>query len=240
MEQTFLKRESATRRGRNVDHRIGKTAVVFGAIASALLGLSACGGGDSAPPSVVTQIYSDPAFDGDIEQTAPSSYTVTQGMSPSVQSVLVGIDPVAGTEFRAFLDFPLSGPEGVPANANIDSAYLEFYVNDLQPGSEVLPIRVDLVAFQPPTLVETDFDRSLQPALASTTLRSPLSPGDIGHHVIIDVTGLMIVAQQHGLEDFQVRILEDLGPAIYALASIDDSTGADRLDFAPVLTVTYY
>ena len=223
-----------------MDYPIGKAAVVFGAIASTLFGLCACGGGDSAPPAVVAQIYSDPAFDGDIEQTAPSSYTVTQGMSPSVQSVLVGIDPVGGTEFRTFLDFPLSGPSGVPGNAHIDSAYLEFYVDDLQPGSEVLPIRIDLVAFEPPTLVETDFERDLQPALASTTLGSPLSPGDIGHHVIIDVTGLMIVAQQHGLQDFQVRILEDLGPAIYALASIDDSTGAARPDFAPVLTVTYY
>src|SRR5262249_6524926 len=96
-----------------------------------LLGLSGCGGGgndesfDQGPAQVVAQILSDPAYDGDIEQTAPGAYVVTQGMSSSVQSVFAGIDPVAGTEFRAFLDFALTGPGGVPGNALIDSAFLE-------------------------------------------------------------------------------------------------------------------
>ena len=63
----------------------------------ALLCLAGCGGNDAVgiPPSVVTNILSNPRFDGDIEQTSPASYTVTQGMSASVQSVLAGIDPVA-------------------------------------------------------------------------------------------------------------------------------------------------
>jgi len=215
--------------------------LALGVIASALLGLSACGGGGGGhrdPPEVITQIDSDPAFDGDVEQTDSSSYTVTQGMSDSVQSVLVGIDPVAGTEFRTFLDFPLGGSSGVPSHAIIQSAYLEIYVNDLEPASGVLPLLVDLVGFQPPTLVGTDFDRDLQPPLASTTLS--LSSDDIGRYVTVDVTDLMIAAQQSGLPDFQVRILEDLGPPIDVLASINDSTGPDRPDVAPVLTVTYF
>lgn len=139
------------------------------AIACGVISLSGCGGGNGngAPQTVVTQILSDPAFDGDIEQTSPTSFTITQGMSSTVQSVFAGIDPVGGTEFRAFLDFPLAGPGGVPGNAGIDSAFLEVFVDDLQPSTGTLPIRVDLVSFQPPTLIASDFDRTQQPALAS-------------------------------------------------------------------------
>lgn len=210
-------------------------------ITCGFLSLSGCGGSDNnAPPIVKTQILSDPSFDGDIEQTSPSSFTITQGMSSSVQSVLAGIDPVAGTEFRAFLDFPLTGSGGVPGNAFIDSAFLEVYVDDLQPITGKLPIRVDLVAFQPPTLVATDFDRTLQPALASVIVTPDISSADLGTFVPIDVTSLMVEAQHRGLVDFQVRIMEDLGPAVPVLMVIDDSTGANRASRAPLLTVSYY
>jgi hypothetical protein len=212
------------------------------AIACSILSLSGCGGGggNSAPPTVTTQILSDSAFDGDIEQTSPSTFTITQGMSSTVQSVFAGIDPVAGTEFRAFLDFQLTGPGGIPGNAAIDSAFLEVYVDDLQPTTGRLPIRVDLVAFQPPTLIETDFDRTLQPALASVIVSPSISNADVGKFVPIDVTSLMVEAQRRGLVDFQVRIMEDLGPAIPVLMIIDDSTGANRASRAPLLTVTYF
>src|ERR1700730_6020949 len=111
------------------------------AVACAVLGLTGCGGGNdnSAPSPVVTQILSDPGFDGDIEQTSPNSSTITQGMSPTVQTVLAGIDPVALTEFRAFLDFPLSGSQGVPGDAIIDSAFLEVFIDDLQPIDGSIP-----------------------------------------------------------------------------------------------------
>jgi hypothetical protein len=122
-------------------------------VVCALLSLAGCGGssGGGIPPSVVSHILSNPRFDGDIEQTSPTSYTVTQGMSPSVQSVLAGIDPTARTEFRAFLNFPLGGSGGVPGNAIIDSAFLEVLVDNLIPSNGSVPIRVELVAFQPPT-----------------------------------------------------------------------------------------
>jgi hypothetical protein len=212
------------------------------AIACGILSLSGCGGGggNSAPPTVTTQILSDSAFDGDIEQTSPSTFTITQGMSSTVQSVYAGIDPVAGTEFRAFLDFQLTGSGGVPGNAAIDSAFLEVYLDDLQPTTGRLPIRVDLVAFQPPTLIETDFDRTRQPALASVIVSPSISNADVGKFVPIDVTSLMVEAQRRGLVDFQVRIMEDLGPAIPVLMIIDDSTGANRSSRAPLLTVTYF
>jgi hypothetical protein len=212
---------------------------------AALCGLlSGCGGGgeidDGSPPAFTAQILSDPRFDGDIEQVSPNVYTVTQGMSSAVQSVLAGIDPVGGTEFRAFLDFPLGGPGGIPGNAVIDSAFLEVYVDSLDPLSGRLPVRVDLVAFQPPTLIDTDYSRSAQPALASVVLSPDISRRDVGTYVPIDVTSLMREAQRRGLADFQVRIMEDVGPAVPVLMVIDDSTGANRRSFAPLLTVTYF
>jgi hypothetical protein len=50
----------------------------------------------------------------------------------------------------------------------------------------------------------------------------------------------MIRAQQLGLVDFQVRVMEDLVPAISTLMVIDDTTGANRPAQAPLLTVTYH
>jgi hypothetical protein len=212
------------------------------AMAGALLCLGGCGGGDGDHGSsqVVTQILSDPSFDGDIELAADGSYVVTQGMSPTVQSVFAGIDPTAGTEFRAFLDFPLTGSGGVPGDAFIDSAFLEIFVDDLMPSNGSMPLRVELVSFQPPNLIGTDFDRSLQPPLAAVSVPGDVTSADVGHFIPVDVTPLMIRAQQLGLVDFQVRIMEDLGPAIFTLTIIDDTTGANRPAQAPLLTVTYH
>jgi hypothetical protein len=214
-------------------------------LALIVIGLTGCNNGDDIGPPILpilvtTQIQSDPGFDGDIEQTSPNSFTITQGMSPTVQSVFAGIDPVARTEFRAFVDFPLTGADGVPGNARIDSAFLDIYINSLQPNFGDIPILIDLVSFQPPTLIDTDFDRGLQPALASLVVSPPFSAADVGTSVSIDVTDLMIAAQNLGLLDFQVRIMQDVGPAIPILLEINDTTGADRGAFAPLLTVNYF
>src|ERR1700744_955658 len=100
------------------------------ALACAFVALAGCNNGDDIGPPILvtTQILSDPGFDGDIEQTSATSFTITQGMSPTVQSVFAGIDPVVRTEFRAFLDFSLTGAGGVPGNAIIDSAFLDVFV----------------------------------------------------------------------------------------------------------------
>ncbi len=212
-------------------------------LAFALLGLGGCGDGNDmapTPPQGVAYILSDPQFDGDIEQTAPMSFTVTQGMSPSVQSVLVGIDPTAGTEFRAFLDFPLTGPGGIPGGAIIDSTFLEVLVDNIIPGNGSIPVRVELVSFQPPTLIASDFDRTAQPPLGAVLVQGDVTAADVGHFVPVDVTPLMIQAQQLGLANFQVRIMEDLGPAVLTLIEIDDTTASDRPQRAPLLTVTYH
>jgi hypothetical protein len=207
-------------------------------VAAALLVVVAgCGGGGDHPPDITqTQIFSDSGYDGDIEQTGADSAVVTQGMGPTVQSVFAGIDPVSGDEFRAFLHFPL---DTVPAQAHIDSAFLEIYVDDIQPLNAVIPVRVELVSFQQP-MVATDFDRTAQPPIAYTTLSPRLGPSDRGKYVPIDVTDLMDQAQRLGLADFQVRIMEDLGPPIEGLFTIDDSTGSNRPSLAPLLTVNYY
>jgi hypothetical protein len=217
---------------------------LFFAIACAALSIAGCGGGDggSAPPPqpVTTQILSDPGFDGDIQQTSPLAFNVTQGMSPTVQTVFAGIDPLTLTELRAFLDFPLTGAGGVPGDAVIDTAFLDIHVDSLNPAIGTIPILIELVSFQPPTLLDTDFDRTLQPPLASVVVTPPINQDDVGTNISIDVTPLMIEAQNLGLVDFQVRIMEDLGPTIPILMEIDDTTGSNRNTFAPLLTVTYF
>lgn len=205
-----------------------------------LLALSACGGGDSGPPTITTQILSDPVFDGDIEQT-PTAVIVTQGMSvPTVQSVFAGIDPVSLTETRAFLDFPLNITGGVPGNAVIVSATLDIFINSIQSQASTIPIRIDLVDFQPPTLIANDFDRTILLPLAS--ISTTIFQSDLGRSVAIDVTPLMKEAQFRGQPDFQVRILEDLGVVTPGLIEINDTTAtpADRASFAPLLRVTYF
>jgi hypothetical protein len=212
--------------------------------ACAAISLTACGGGDgggvAAPPPMYTvQIQSDPAYDGDIATTLPVP-TVTQGMtlSPPVQSVFAGIN-LGGDEYRAFLNFPLGGTGGVPGNAIIDSAFLDIHVDSLTPGG-TLPIIIELVSFQPPGLIDTDFDRTIQPPLATVIVSPSITTADVGANISIDVTPLMVEAQNRGLVDFQVRILEDLGPPIDILMEIDDTTGPNRSALAPLLTVTYF
>jgi hypothetical protein len=218
-----------------------KLPVVVMLIAS--LTLVACGGGgnDNTQTIFVTQILSDATFDGDIALAPVSgaTYTVRQG---NTQSVLAGIDPVTNVETRAFLDFPLGGSGGVPLNAIIVSAALDIVINSInpQPLTGTIPIRIDLVAFQPPDLLGTDFDRTLQPALKSLTIQPPISQSDFGNHVTVDVTAFMNEAQRLGLPDFQVRIMEDLGFVTPGVIEINDTTGPNRPALAPLLQVTYF
>ncbi|MHB8907786.1 MAG: hypothetical protein ACYDAA_02770 [Syntrophales bacterium] len=219
-----------------------KRAILAGGALCSILILAACGGGGDhhEPPTIVTQILSDSAFDGDIAQDPlTGALTVTQG---STQSVFAGIDPATGREFRAFLDFPLTGADGVPGDAAIVSATLDIFINSIipQPLVGTIPIRIDLVNFQPPTLIGTDFSRTLQPALASTTIIPPIDQLDLNGHVPVDVTALMSEAQRLGLANFQIRILMDFDAVTDALIEINDTTGPNRGILAPVLQVSYF
>ena len=82
--------------------------------------------------------------------------------------------------------------------------------------------------------------RTFLPPLGAVLIPGPVTARDIGRFVPVDVTSLMIQAQQRGLVDFQVRIMEDLGPPSFTLMVIDDPITADRPRRAPQLTVTYH
>jgi hypothetical protein len=218
-----------------------KRTILAALIMLITLALTGCGdGGSSPPPTFVTQIFSNPALDGDIVQELTGARTVTQGMTLSplvVQSVFAGIDPADGAEFRAFLDFPLTGAGGVPSNAIIVSAFLDIFIKDIQPRAGTIPILIELVSFQPPTLLVSDFDRAILRPLA--TITTQVFQTDFRQHVLVDVTPLMAEAQSLGLVNFQIRILGLVSPG---LIEIDDTTTtlADRDLFAPLLTVTYF
>ena len=203
-----------------------------------ILTLTGCGGdgNSSSPPQfVVTQILSDPLFDGDIARDPATGFlTITQGFT---ESVFAGIDPATGVEYRAFLDFPLTGAGGVPGNAVIESAFLDIVIDSVQTltGTGTVPIRIDLVDFQPPELIETDFFPVDQPALASIT--TAIFQSDVRRHVTLDVTSLMTEAQRLVLPDFQIRILGLVSPG---LIEINDTTSGLRGDLAPLLEVTYF
>ncbi len=210
-------------------------------IVTASLLVASCGHEEhGSPPVVTTQILSDAAFDGDISQDPTTlALTVTQG---TAESYFAGVDPVTSVEYRTFLDFPLGGAGGVPLNATISSALLDIVINGITPHPLVgtIPIRIDLVSFQPPNLIGTDFSRTDQPALATMTISPPISDSDFGQHVTVDVTPLMVEAQRLGLPDFQVRILDDLGIVTPGVIEINDTTGPLRNDLAPLLQVSYY
>jgi hypothetical protein len=199
---------------------------------SIMLILSGCGD-SNPPPSFSARILSTEANDGDIS-VLNSAVLVTQG---NLASVFAGIDAATGTEFRAFLDFSLTGSGGVPGNAIIDSATLDIFIDSLaiQPAADTVPIRIDLVSFPPNPLLTSDFNR---PILA--TKRTFIRRTDVNHHVRFDVTGLMAVAQAQALLDFQVRISEDIAAlpdgAFDGLVEIHEAT----VGRAPLLEVIYH
>jgi hypothetical protein len=181
----------------------------------------------------VTHIVSDREADGDISFSEPATYIVSPARTTG--SVLAGIDPDFGDEFRGFLDFPLRGADGVPLQAAIESASLEFFINrvdEAYPGSGV-SLLIDLVSFQPPTLIAGDFDRHVQPPIM--TLPMDIVAADEGIIIAVDVTSLMIEAQRLDLPDLQLRFLQD-SLASAGLVEIRDGDFAT----APQLSVHYY
>jgi len=215
--------------------------MVLALFAAGLLLLGGCGSDDDRP-HFFTQILSDATLDGDIaKDSVTSAYTVAQG---NTESVFVGFDPVDGDEFRAFLDFPLTGSGGVPGNAVITGATLDIFINSILPNplpdTTPIPLRIDLVSFSPPLLIGNDFERTLQPPLASVTFSPPISQADFNQHVVIDVTDLMKEAQRLGLAHLQLRILRDPGVATAGLIEINDTTGPNRDLQAPLLKVSYF
>jgi len=220
---------------------ISMKKIVLALFVAGVLALAGCGSDDDRP-HFFTQILSDATLDGDIARdSVTSAYTVAQG---NTESVFAGFDPVDGDEFRAFLDFPLTGSGGVPGNAVITGATLDIVISEILPNplpdTTPIPLRIDLVSFDPPLLIGNDFDRTLQPALATITVSPPISQADFGQHVLVDVTDLMKEAQRLGLAHLQLRILRDPGVAAAGLIEINDTTGPNRSQLAPLLEVSYF
>ena len=190
--------------------------------------LAGCGGGDGSS-TVVIQSLSDQAADGDIGFTPPGTFLISQANDTG--SVQYGLDP-GGTEFQAFLDFPLDGSTGggvVPLGAVIVSADIEFFVNNVTFASFV-PTVMDLVTFPITGLTTGDFNS------VPLATRAPFDIllSDINNLVRIDVTSFMVEAQRLGLRDLQVRFLiETLGAT--GVVQIDNDLEAT----APLLTVEY-
>jgi hypothetical protein len=186
---------------------------------------------------VISQVFSDPNADGDIAHDPGPPETFTISTASTTLGVLVGIAPLSAIEYRGFLDFPLSGAGGVPANATIVSATLEVFINQvlMAAPATTVPILIDLVSFQPPILIADDFSRVTQPPLTSRTFN--IFSADARSTVPIDVTTLMREAQRLGLPDFQVRLLLDL-TATSGQIEIDDRPTVSAT--APLLTVEYF
>lgn len=191
--------------------------------------LAGCGGGDDRF-TVVIRSLSDQPVDGDIGFTSPGTYTISQ--ANVTKNVLYGIDS-GGTEFRAFLDFPLDGSNGggvVPLNAVIVSADIEVFVDNVS-ISPTVPTLLDLVPFPVTGLTSADFNSAPQ------LTRSPFNilSSDINHFVRIDVTSLMVEAQRQGVSNLQLRFLLDFVAGASGLVTIDDGPTAT----APLLTVEF-
>ena len=99
----------------------------------------------------------------------------------------------------------MTGAGGGPGNAIILSATLDIVINNvfLQSPIDTIPIRIELVSIPGLTLVQDDFSRSFLSAIAFTTIVPPISSAYVGNHVTIDVTSLMVQAQNLGLLYFQ-------------------------------------
>jgi len=201
---------------------------ILGLVGVLALVLAGCGGGDGHR-TVVIQSVSDRPVDGDIGFTAPGTFSISQ--ADATGNVLYGLDS-GGTEFRAFLDFPLDGSTGgvVPLDAVIVSADIEVLVNNVSFASSV-PTLLDLVPFPITGLTSADFDST--PLLTRSLFN--IDTLDINNFVRIDVTSLMVEAQRLGMSNLQLRFLLD-PIAVSGLVELDDSSVVGN---APLLTVEF-
>ncbi len=200
-------------------------------LAVMLLTLS-CGGGSDPQPVIVAGIFSDQPTDGDIAfDPVLQSFTITNG----TETLFFGIDDIDPNlpEYRAFLDFPLDGSAGgevIPSNAEIVSATLEVFINEVS-FAPIVPTFIDLVSYPIAGLRVEDFDSS--PLLYQSL---DFFASDLGTIVSIDITPLMREAQRLGFMDFQVRFVLDSVTNV-GFAGIEDLPSVSIT--APLLTVNY-
>lgn len=216
-----------------------KKTLFVGMLLCVIFALTACGGGGGGgvATTTTTQILSNPALDGDIALSLQGQPTLVQG---NAEILFAGIHPDTGDEYRTFLNFPLRSASGIPDNAVIVSAKLDLFLEDIipLPLNNNIPIRIELVSYEPP-LIATDFDRTQLPTLIATLITPPISEADRQQHVATDVTALMQEAQRLGLVNFQLRISRDPVDVSPGLIVINDTLSADREFLAPLVEVVY-
>jgi hypothetical protein len=201
---------------------------ILGLVGILALILAGCGGGGDDRNAVI-QSPSDQLADGDIGFTAPATFVISQ--ANVTNDVQYGID-AGGTEFQAFLDFPLDGFTGggvLPLSAVIVAADIEVFVNNVTLAASV-PTLLDLVSFNPLGLAQEDFNS------VPLATRAPFDilSSDIGNFVRIDVTSLMVEAQRLGLRNLQLRFLIESLAATGVVVLDDGVTGRE-----PLLTVEF-
>jgi hypothetical protein len=200
-------------------------------LAVMLLTLS-CGDGSDPQPVIVAGIFSDQPTDGDIAyDPVLQSFTITNGAG----TLYFGIDDLDPNlpEYRAFLDFPLDGSTGgevIPAKAEIVSATLEVFINEVG-FAPIVPALLDLVSYPITGLRVEDFDSS--PLLYQSV---NFFASDLGTIVSIDVTPLMRETQRLGFMDFQVRFVLDFVTNV-GFVGIEDLPSVFAT--APLLIVSY-
>jgi len=208
---------------------------IIGLVGVLALFLAGCGG-SSGPDLFVFEQLSDRTVDADIAFTGTGIPTILPASSTS--NIQVGVD-AGGTEYRGFLDFPISG---IPTLADVRFAYIEVFVGSVPFGANV-PVLVELVDFPPP-LIASDFFRELPSPFLPAVLARPIftfRPSDAvapRPAVRIEVTSLVREALFRAQPDFQVRLLLDPNPlaVVPAIVTIDDG----GTNTAPLLHVEYF
>lgn len=208
--------------------------LIWVVLAVVMFAVTGCGSSSDDRVFVETVIASDPAVDGDIVDVAGIATPIVSLVNrDGLLGVRAGVDIGNDDIYRAFLHFPLTS---VPLNARIDSATLSIVIRSVTvlPPTASIPIRIELVSFTPP-LIPGDFDQL--PTLSAPIIAT-ISSLDVSREVNVDVTPLMVQAQIRGLDNFQIRILQenDFTTAIPGLIEIDEATAANE----PLLTVVYF
>ena len=212
---------------------------ILGLVGVFALVLAGCWG-SSGPDLFVFEQLSDQAVDAHISSVIdPGTGEPTIFPATTTGAIRVGVDG-SGVEYRGFLDFPIGG---IPSAADVRLAYIEVFVGSVPFGANV-PVLLELVDFQPPVLIGSDFFRSApQPFLPPVLGRSLFDflPSDAllpRPTVRIVVTSLVQRALQRLQPDFQVRLLLDPDPlaVVPAVVTLDDAA----INTAPLLHVEYF